>query len=353
MSAKLHLILKFGLTSLIVIAGSSVALRAQFDRVVLIEEFTSVTCDPCVAATQVMNDVLAANEGNAIAVRYHVNFPLPGDPWYQAANSDVDTRTNLYDVLGVPHARVDGLSRRPTNKSEMLTSVANQRQQSSPIQIDVSQSSTDVNKVGVNVDVTAGGDGLGGGYRLYVAVVEDYIEEEEDVKNLPGYNGETEFFDVFRAFVNGSSGDVITLNPNQTKNLSFTYDVQSDWVKEELYVVAFVQDEFTNDVVQTGFTGKLGSDAPYEHASPSEIELTVAPNPAQDWISVESSKIRAGARPVSLQVHDALGNVVKRVREEVEDQSIRLNVAGLPSGVYYLTMDSQDGVVVKSFVHVR
>ena len=52
-------------------------------RLVLIEEFTSATCKPCVDADKVLK-VVAKLDSGIIALKYHLNIPSPGDPFYKA-----------------------------------------------------------------------------------------------------------------------------------------------------------------------------------------------------------------------------------------------------------------------------
>ena len=54
---------------------------AQFPRTTLIEEFTSATCKPCTTATPIINSVIKAKSPRVVSIRYHLNFPAPGDPW--------------------------------------------------------------------------------------------------------------------------------------------------------------------------------------------------------------------------------------------------------------------------------
>ena len=60
--------------------------------------------------------------------------------------------------------------------------------------------------------------------------------------------------------------------------------------------------------------------------------MSVYPNPARDKVTIE------GIEPVEVQLYNALGQLVKAVRDANE-----INVAGLPQGVYLLRIADAEG----------
>ena len=73
----------------ITIAFSAFNSMAQnsFKRLTVIEEFTSATCPPCVAASQALLQVVKMSN-NIVSVRFHMDWPAPGDPWNLANPTD-------------------------------------------------------------------------------------------------------------------------------------------------------------------------------------------------------------------------------------------------------------------------
>ena len=330
----------FAAVGLISLLTSSVAL-AQFQRNVVIEEFTSVTCAPCVTATKVLNEVIEEKGERVISVRYHMNIPSQGDPWYKASKGDVDVRSGaqVYNIFGIPAARVNGLSAKPTDKPDLLTAVNETLAMDAPVGIEVTQTRAEGNSINVSVDVTAGDDGLGAGYKLYVAVVECLIHEEEKVKNLPQYNGETEFFDVFRAFVNSANGEEIALNRGQKKTVQHSYTIDEDWQDEELFVVAFVQDEFTFEVVQAGYSSKLVASVTEVNPMPGYEFGQIIPNPATSnaRVSFDLGNPESGV----ITLHSANGQLVRETdlgRLEAGNHLMNVETGELPAGVYTVTL---------------
>ena len=322
-------------------------MMAQFPRTVVIEEFTSITCAPCVAATKVLNEILEEKGGSVVTIRYHKNIPTPGDPWYVETKTSVDPRFNLYDPVGLPHARVGGIAVNPTDKAETLTEVNSALQLDAPVKLEVTQNQGEGGSVDVSVDVTAGGDGLGVGYRLYVGIVESHIELSEaqiaqfEQELTTRYNKETELHDLFRGFANNPNGQEVLLNSNENKNLTFSYDLGEDWNPEEIYVVAFIQDEFSLDVIQAGFSSKLPSSV--REVSPVagyELEA-VFPNPTMQ--NARLNYTLAAPERVELSVYTTQGELVRSLdlgRVEGGTHSAELDLDGLPAGAYTLSLSA-------------
>ena len=92
---------------LTLIMSLSAAMYAQFDRMVLLEEFTQASCGPCASQNPGFNALLQENTDIATSIKYQVWWP-GYDPMYEHNTSDVDTRVDYYGITGVPHALMDG-----------------------------------------------------------------------------------------------------------------------------------------------------------------------------------------------------------------------------------------------------
>src|SRR5690606_24089689 len=70
------------------------------------EEFTSSTCGPCASFNNsFFNGFIAANEDDITLVKYQMNWPGSGDPYYTAEGG---VRRTYYGVNAVPELYVDG-----------------------------------------------------------------------------------------------------------------------------------------------------------------------------------------------------------------------------------------------------
>ena len=77
------------------------------NRTAFVETFTSSTCPPCAGGNVNLESVLAdaQNDGKFVSLKYQMNWPGSGDPYY---TEEGGTRRNVYGIGGVPDTRVDG-----------------------------------------------------------------------------------------------------------------------------------------------------------------------------------------------------------------------------------------------------
>jgi hypothetical protein len=105
-------------------------------RYVLIEEFTSATCPPCVQASEKLNAMVRVENG-LISVRYHMNWPAPGDPFNVANPTDNNARRQYYGVNSIPFAAVMGNWTGHPLTSDFDAAIQQQRQRSARLLITV------------------------------------------------------------------------------------------------------------------------------------------------------------------------------------------------------------------------
>jgi hypothetical protein len=91
---------------LIVYSGFS-----QSQRLVMLEEFTSATCGPCVSKNTLFHTWQTQNPDKFTSIYYHVNWPAAGDPMNLANPTEVATRVSYYmsaSNMYVPYSVLDG-----------------------------------------------------------------------------------------------------------------------------------------------------------------------------------------------------------------------------------------------------
>ncbi|HCN05033.1 MAG TPA: hypothetical protein DIS79_05380 [Bacteroidetes bacterium] len=222
--------------------------EAAWPRYHLIEQFTSATCGPCVAAGPVMERVVNVQE-RVLSIRYHLNFPAPGDPWYVANSSQNGARQNLYGVSSIPTARFNGPVAVDPRDEQALRARITAGGTESPLLVTVSETGTANRAVQVKVrsdqDLT--------GHRLHVVVV----SRKTTLPNLPNElqysNGETEFSDAMLRMLPSQDGTTFDITQGEEKTFDLTYTVGTGalWPTGQQYVIAFVQTP-TGEILQAG-----------------------------------------------------------------------------------------------------
>jgi hypothetical protein len=72
--------------------------------------------------------------------------------------------------------------------------------------------------------------------------------------------------------------------------------------------------------------------------------ISLYPNPAKEYIDVRVDKLHV----TGMEVYDVYGKLINTV--SVIDNPTRINVSGLASGMYFVRVTTEQGVVTKSFV---
>ena len=230
-------------------------------RTVLLEGFTASTCPPCVAGNQNIKNILFQNDGSYVLVKYQMNFPTPGDPYY---TTEFGTRGSFYGLPYVPYLAVDGPGF--LDNSQDLTSAKLEELQAVPsnmeIEIDYAIEGKTVSAtVTINPAMNISGNNL----RLFIVIVERLTFKNK------GTNGEDIFSQVIKKFMPNSNGIVLgdltantpaefqeewefkgeyrlPLNASSPINHNIEHSIEDF---ENLAVVAWVQNMSTKSVLQS------------------------------------------------------------------------------------------------------
>jgi len=169
-------------------------------RTPLIEVFTSSTCPPCNGSNVNLHNVLNQYTGRYAMLKYQVNWPGNGDPYY-TAEGGIRT-TSYYGVNSVPSQRLDG-----NNTTVSLNGLNNAQNIPAFIELEVDyildgKSVYAIAKATSTIDIT--GENL----RLYMAIVE--TETHNNWQTSPNQsNGERVFYQVMKKFMPDAQGIVI------------------------------------------------------------------------------------------------------------------------------------------------
>jgi len=218
-------------------------------RTVLLEEWTSSTCSPCAANNPTIDAFVAARFDSVVPIKYHMNWPAPGnDPMYLYNPTQATDRRNYYGVNSVPNIIMDGVvdPSYPYSDATSLPGAFYPRKKvGTPIAmsvIDTRIANGDSVRADVTVQVLSPLNP--GNYYLRVHAVERHIK----YATAPGSNGEKDFYDVFRKAYPNSLGTSVPTAVG-TYNYSFTYALDKVvWVDSMIYTAAFVQNDQTKEV---------------------------------------------------------------------------------------------------------
>ncbi|MCK5775903.1 MAG: Omp28-related outer membrane protein [Bacteroidales bacterium] len=209
----------------------------------LYQIFTSSTCAPCYGGNIVLDDVLNQNPDEYALIKYQVNWPGSGDPYYIQAAGD---RVNYYNVTGVPEVFVnqDGMSPFVITQ-ELFDSYVGEM-----TSMGITVNNAEVTEAGqISFEIVLDVDtDYAAGLTLQVVVL------ERNTRNNVGNNNETEFHNVMLHMfpdANGTALGALTVGNAQT--FSYAYDMTQTFMEEanDLRIVAFVQNDSDKAIIQS------------------------------------------------------------------------------------------------------
>lgn len=211
-------------------------------RNVLIEDFTGQRCVNCPNATnEIANLIGQYGEGTVIAVGIHsgpFSKSVRGVP-YALWTEDGDAYFDYWKVESQPKGVID--RRGTSDYTSWGTLVRDELSKTAPLTLDVTCGYAPESKEAV-IDVRAlGTDGNTTGH-LQVWLIENGITA---FQYMPDGSTNREYVHnhVFRKAVNGTWGTDFSLKEGAEVMESFTCGIDSEWVPENMEVVAFVYND--------------------------------------------------------------------------------------------------------------
>jgi hypothetical protein len=227
-------------------------------KYVLIEEFTSATCPPCVAASEALNQIVNPAAG-IISVRYHMYWPQPtNDPFYLANPTDNGARRQYYGVTGIPDAYVMGTQNVDPRSANFRAVIQQELQRPVRLAISIEENRQNAPTIAITVRVrNVSGQAMNlAGHVLHVVVLNRKVEIPDLPRRIPNSNGETVFYDAMMKMLPSASGTALSgsLAPGQEQSFQFTYQLGTGelWPAGQDYVTAFVQNTSTREVIDAG-----------------------------------------------------------------------------------------------------
>ena len=241
-------------------------------KIPMIEHFSSSTCFPCVFTNKDMDTLTQNNAGRFTYVKYPMNGPAPGDPYYI---SDCNTRRTYYGVNNVPTLFLDGTTKFTNAISQEKMDIS----YNTPSFFDIRGSFTlNDNTITVIAD-----------FMPYINIknLKAYVtvNEKTTTKNI-GNNGETEFHHILMKMLGSPSGTKLDFEAGTYQRLEFSYDMSSTNVEEldDLEVAIWIQNPTTKEVLNSRFAYEYT-----EHVYPAQnVNITITGNDPKAVVSWEA-----------------------------------------------------------------
>ena len=279
-----------------------------------------------------------------VAIRYHVNWPGPNDPYFLFNQTENLARKSYYEVTGVPYFAVDGTY---TNSYEPV--IWNRSTIESPFELTLNGSFDETTRTGeVTATIYAELDPGLTNIRLRIALIENEIY-------YPAPNGAVWHHQTFRDMIPNTYGQPFSISQGETLVYSFDIEAPSPLVLENCQLVAFIQCDANREVLQGARSDLLGLVSSVDE----DIDLPEVFGLSQNYPNPFNADTQIGfiseGGDVKLEVYDLTGALVKTLVDgslDAGNHSIIWDGSDnngnlISSGVYFYKLSDSDKSEVK------
>jgi len=299
-------------------------------KMCLIEGFTSSTCAPCKTWNTTFNPWAITNDANMNYIKYQVNWPGTGDPYYIQQAGD---RTNYYNNGYAPYMFANGVDLN-LSVASLNAAVALAATENTAFSIDCTPT---YNGDIVTIPVTINPYVTISDLKVHVVVC-----EKKTTGNV-GNNGETEWHHVMMQMLPSSSGTTVSFTDGTAYTNTLTKDMSPStiFVEEmsDLIAIVFIQDNTTKQVLQSK-TFPINQYVGINDPSVSNIQ--VYPNPTSGIINITN------AENAVISVYNMLGEVVATAKNVNS-----MDLSNLLEGNYIVKIQTNINVITQKINLVK
>lgn len=306
-------------------------------KYILLEHFTNSRCSICASRNPAFYATINQYPNDIHHLSIHPPVPYVNCALYQHNKPDNEARANVYGISGTPVLAINGVEQAPGNPLISAATIQANLNKTSPLHLKVTQNISGGTGT-VTIDATSLGSIPTGNYRLFAVVAEKTL-------NFAAPNGENVHHDVLRQILPTGQGAVFTpAAVGQKASSTYTFTMNPAWKASEIYVLAFVQNMDTKEVLNSG----TPFDPPLSSAVPEVVDnqkLLLSPNPATDRVALQLE----GESLQAVEVFAADGRPVQS-RTGLSGNQTELDLSAFPTGVYLLKVTGERGVYAKKLV---
>lgn len=220
---------------------------AEVGRAILIEDFTGQRCVNCPTGTEIINGIVDTyGEDNVIAVGVH-SGPLGFAGNSKTVGLMTDTGNKYYtrwdkeNKMGQPWVIFNRKTSPDSHYNNWAAMVGTIISEKANLSVKIANAYDAATRT---LTTTVGADGVNGTVngKLQVWIVEDGVKA---LQMMPDGSANKEYVHnhVFRAAVNGTWGEDVTVKEDETTTKQYSYKLPEAWNADNIAVVAFVYND--------------------------------------------------------------------------------------------------------------
>lgn len=220
---------------------------AEVGRAILIEDFTGQRCINCPTGTEIINSIVDTyGEDNVIAVGVH-SGPLGFAGNSKTVGLMTDTGNEYYthwdkeNKMGQPWVIFNRKTSPDSHYNNWAAMVGTIISEKANLSVKIANAYDAATRT---LTTTVGADGVNGTVngKLQVWIVEDGVKA---LQMMPDGKSNKEYIHnhVFRAAVNGTWGEDVTVKEGETTTKQYSYKLPEAWNADNIAIVAFVYND--------------------------------------------------------------------------------------------------------------
>ncbi len=289
----------------------------------LIEHFNSSTNDACFNYTPELDAVLAENTDNYSLIRYQLDRPGAGDPYYISQSGN---RADYYNLNIIPSVYRNG--KYNMDYSQEVFDVYMQQKTIVELQIEASYYNFNV-YIKVTISTI---DSLEAGLTAHIAIIENTTTENT------GSNGETEFYNVIMQMLPNSEGTILnSITPFNPVECYESFNMSNTFVEDmnDLSAVIFIQNSLTKEILQSTM---VDIELAESIAQTKNSGYLIYPNPFNDIITIENLTGTS-----NIIISNALGQIVHS--QHFTNKKAVINTGNIGRGIYFISIIDKNNKV--------
>lgn len=316
------------------------ALSAQNSakKYVLLEHFTNSKCSICASKNPAFYTLIRQQQyaPDIHHISIHPSVPYNTCVFYLANTADNNAWSAIYNIQGTPRLAINGSLIPAQSQLLRVDTLTNHLNKTSPLYLKVTETGAGASRT-ATIEARALSQIPGGNYKLFIAVAEKTVNQTTS-------NGEAVHYDVFRDMLTPVTGqDFTPPAPGQAATFTFNYSVDAAWNASEVYVLAFVKEVDTKQVLNSGtkFDPILLLDARNLVAN----DISFSPNPASDITYAEIGDDNA----LQTEVFAVNGQRVYMAAEN-QGNRVAITTTSFARGVYFVKITGEKGIYTAKMV---
>jgi hypothetical protein len=310
------------------------------NKTALIEHFTSTGDMASRIADSTLNELANSNPLDIIDIQYHTSF-AGADPFNETNPVDPRTRASLYQVSTNPVSILNGDSK-GKNRYDYLdnpldtTFVKKQSLMDPLFIIDLHTHQTE-NYITAVADIKPLDELLGHQVTLHMAVIERLVS------GVTGTNGDTLFESVLKTLLPDTSFTEDWYPGLSIKSVSRTWNFTHVYNPHEIRVIAFIQDEKTQEIYQAAINEydlHTALDEKISIPDPSGTGFLLFPNPANHEVFIGFDEVLN--KKAKADLYDINGRLILSYGLFPGSKLFKIDLNDCTEGLYIMRITSEN-----------